>query len=126
MSKLSSTNIKDLLISKLAKRFNLPPRTIEAVVNNQIQGMQTAFQTDSIFSLEMSGFGKWIFNHKKAQKKLEKNLSKLKYFYSVAEDPNITDKKRESNLNKLTNTQAFISTLKPKLEKCPHLKNTLT
>jgi len=123
MSKLQATNIKDYLINKLSIRFNLSNKIIEAVIDHQMQGINKAIQSDNKFTVEMSGFGKWIFNHKKAQKKYEKNLSKEKLFISLLENPNLTEKQRASYQLKLENTQKWMETIKPKLEKCPSLQN---
>jgi nucleoid DNA-binding protein len=119
-----STSVKDYLIKRMAVRMNISPKVIEAVVSHQTDGINKAIQKDNIFSVEMSGFGKWVFNHKKAKKKMEKQLSKKKLFSSFLENPKLTEKQRESYALKLENTNKWIEGLKPKLEKCPQLQNT--
>ncbi|MFN9901185.1 MAG: HU family DNA-binding protein, partial [bacterium] len=68
-----SLSVKDYLIRKMAVKMMVSEKTIEAVVNHQFQ---TAH--DAIFqhkSLEISGFGKFFFNEKKAHKMMETFLS---------------------------------------------------
>lgn len=122
-SKPHANNIKDLLINKLAIKFNLSPKIIESIVDSQIQGIHRALQSDSVFSLELSGFGKWLFNHKKAIKKYEKNLSKIEYFSSKATENNISEASYKSYMNKLTNTQMYVNSLEQKIKKCLQLQN---
>lgn len=121
--KPTSSLVKDYLINKMSVRINTPFKTIEAVVKHQLEGMNKAIQADNIFSVEMSGFGKWIFNHKKALKKYEKNLSKKALFSSFLENPALTLKQISSYTLKLENTNKWIEGIKPKIEKCPKLQN---
>lgn len=118
-----SMSVKDYLIRRMSVRLNIPAKTIEAVVNHQMEEINKAIQADNIFSVEMSGFGRFIFNHKKAQKKWEKHISKEKLFSSFLEDPNLTDKQRNSYRLKLESTKHWLDRIKPKLEKCPNLQN---
>lgn len=122
-SRIQSTNIKDYLIKKLSKKFNISQKEIEAVVDHQMQSINRAIQADNIFTVEMSGFGKWIFNHKKAQKQFEKNISKEKLFSSNLEKDNLTESQILSYTNKLNNTINWIKSIKPKIDKCPDLQN---
>lgn len=123
MFKSSSTSVKDYLIKRMSVRMNIPSKTIEAIVMHQMDGINKAIQADNKFSVEMSGFGKWLFNHKKAQKKYDKNLSKEKVFKTLLEKPDLSDKQRESYELKLANTIKWMKGIKPKLDKCPSLQN---
>lgn len=123
MSKPQAVSIKDLLIKKLSIKFNQPAKVIESVINHQSQAIHTALQSDTVFSLEMSGFGKWLFNHKKAQKVYQKNLEKKALFEYLSQREDITETKKESYKLKLDNTNNFLDNIKPKLDKCPSLQN---
>lgn len=123
MDKAPSTSVKEYLIKKMSTRTNTPFKTIEAVVNHQIEGINKAIQSEDKFTIEMSGFGKWIFNHKKAQRKFEKNLSKEKYFSEGLTAPDLTDRQKQSLSLKLENTIKWMEGIKPKLTKCPKLQN---
>lgn len=125
MDKPISMSVKDYLIRVMSLRTNIPVKTIEAVVKHQMDTINQAIQKDDVFTVEISGFGKWIFNHKKAQKKLEKNYSKEKFFSEALEKPNLSDRQRESLTLKLENTRKWIEGIKPKIDKCPSLQNTL-
>lgn len=123
MDKPITTPVKDYLIKRMSVRMNIPSKTIEAIVAHQMEGINKAIQADNIFSVEISGFGKWLFNHKKAQKKYEKNLSKEQVFLNLLAKPDITDRQRASYTLKLENTRKWIEGIKPKLLKCPKLQN---
>lgn len=124
MDKPTSMSVKDYLVRILSARMNTPLKIIEAVVSHQLDGLNRAIQADNVFSAEMSGFGKFLFNHKKAQKKMMKNLSKEVTFTRLLENPDLTDKQRASYTLKLENTRKWINGIKPKLDKCPKLQNT--
>ena len=124
MYKPISTSVKDYLIKRMSVRMNIPQKTIEAIVAHQMEGINKAIQADNKFSVEMSGFGKFLFNHKKAKKKYEKNLSKELVFLANLEDPNLTERQRASFELKLENTRKWMENIKPKLDKCPKLQNT--
>jgi len=113
MDKPISMPVKDYLMRVMSVRTNTPLKTIEAVIEFQMQGANEALVHN--YSVELSGFGKFIFGHKKAQKKMEKNLSKKEVFEKMLLNPDISETKRASLNLKLENTIKFIEGLKPKL-----------
>lgn len=113
MDKPMSMSVKDYLIRILAVKEMVSEKVIEAVVNHQFQSANTALQEHH--SVEISGFGKFFFNHKKAQKTLEKMYSKVRVFTRQMNDPTLSEQKRASAQVKLNNTLAQIEALKPKL-----------
>lgn len=123
MDKPISTSVRDYLIKKMSVRMNIPSKIIEAIVAHQMEGINKAIQSDNKFSVEISGFGKWVFNHKKALKKFEKNLSKERVFLKLLENPDLTDRQRASYTLKLENTRKWMEGIKPKIDKCPSLQN---
>src|SRR5688572_33426328 len=125
MDKPITTSVKEYLIKRMSVRTNTPFKTIEAIVTHQMNGINKAIQADNIFSVEISGFGKWLFNHKKAEKKYLKNLSKERVFKELLEKPDLTDRQRASYTLKLENTRKWLEGIKPKIEKCPKLQNIL-
>jgi hypothetical protein len=66
-------------------------------------------------SIEISGFGKFFFNKKKAEKTMEKYLSKEKMFNSIIDNPETSEARRQSAINKLNNNKLAIDILKPKI-----------
>lgn len=114
MDKPISMSVKDYLIRIMAVKTMTSEKTIEAIVNHQFQSASEAMSEHN--SLEISGFGKFYFNHKKAQKKMEKLLSKADVFRRQMENETLSEQKRNSASVKLANTLAGIEMLKPKLQ----------
>ena len=98
---------------KMSVRTNKSLKTIEAVIEYQLQGANDALKTAN--SIELSGFGKFLYNKKKAQKKLDKQYMKVAYWESQLLMPDITEAKRNSYSVKLENTYKVIESIKPKL-----------
>jgi nucleoid DNA-binding protein len=113
MDKPTSMSVKDFLVRKLSVQLMTSEKTIEAVVNHQFQSANIAMQENE--TIEMSGFGKLYFNKKKAQKKMDKMLSKAALFTKQTNNAELSEQKRTSAANKLANTLIGIETLKPKL-----------
>jgi nucleoid DNA-binding protein len=126
MDKPRTMSVQDYLIRVMSHKINTSVKIIEAVIIHQTQALNKALQHDEIFSAELSGFGKFIFNHKKAQKKYDKNLSKEIFFTTLLLDPENTDKQKQSNTLKLENTKKWLEGIKTKLQKCPSLQNIST
>ena len=122
MDKPTSMSVKDFLIRKLSVQLMTAEKTIESVVNHQFQSANLALQDSE--SVEISGFGKFYFNKKKAERKMEKMLSKAALFEKQTNDSSLSEQKRKSAANKLANTLVGIETLKPKLhaELCTDLR----
>ena len=68
MDKPISLSMKDYLIRRLAVKLMTSEKTIEAVINHQFQSANEALLNNK--TIEISGFGKFIFNDKKAVKKM--------------------------------------------------------
>lgn len=119
MDKAPSTSVKDFIIRKMSVRTNIPAKTIEAIVSHQMEDINKALQKEGVYTVEISGFGKLVFNHKKAQKKLEKNLSKEQLFRNKLALPNLTEREIASYTLKLENTLKWMDGIKQKLKGCP-------
>lgn len=63
-----SMSMKDYLIRVQSVKAMMSEKIIEAVVNHQFQSASLAMRTNN--SIELSGFGKFYFNTKKAIKRL--------------------------------------------------------
>lgn len=109
-----SMSTKDYLLRVMSVRTKIPLKTLEAVVNHQFQGMLEAMHTE--YSVELSGFGKFLFNHKKAQKKYDKQLSKIAMFENKLKLPDLTEKQINSYKLKLENAVKMANEIKPKLK----------
>lgn len=108
-----SLSVKDFLIRRLAPKMMLSEKTIEAVVHHQFQEANQALSKHK--SLEISGFGKFIFNEKKAIKQMAKFESQKALFSRMANDETLSEQKRLSASKKLQSALDNIKALKPKM-----------
>jgi len=114
MDKPVSMSVKDYLMRVMSVRTNTPLKTIEAVVDFQMKEANEALQHN--YSIEISGFCKFLFNHKKAQKKYEKNLRKKENYEFFLKDPTLSEARRKTLELYLENTNKFLDSIKPKLD----------
>lgn len=114
MDKPMSMSVKDYLIRVMAPKLMVSEKTIEAVINHQFQSANEALKENR--SVEISGFGKFLFNEKKAQRQMDKLLSKQKMFEKQANNESLSEQKRASAQMKLNNTLLNIAELEQKLQ----------
>lgn len=114
MDKPSNMSVKDYLMRIMSIRANIPLKTIEAVVDHQFTEAHKAL--DKNFSIELSGFCKFIYNTKKAEKKLERLLIKEKEYMDIINDPNTSENKVKSVSHKLEIARQIIDQIKTKLD----------
>lgn len=114
MDKPRSLSIKDYIIRKMSIKMNTPEKIIEAVVNHQFQSATLAFNDQK--SVELSGFGKFLFNEKKAVKKMESMLIQKEVLKQTIVDETATDRKRKAAEVKLESLLVAIEILKPKIQ----------
>ena len=107
-----SLSVKDWIIRKMAVKLMVNEKVIEAVVNHQFQSAHEALFRNR--TLELSGFGRFVFNEKKAVKTMAKYESQKALFEKWAEDPE-RQHKRAYNQAKLQTALDNIRDLKPKL-----------
>lgn len=113
MDKPQSLSVKDYLVRKLAVSLMVSEKVIDAVVTHQFSEANDALSTND--SVEISGFGKFCFNKKKAMKRMEFWLMKVEEYKEILANPEISSMKRQSTQTRLTNTLSDIEILKPKL-----------
>jgi len=113
MEKPTTLSLKNFLIRKLSVNLVISETIIEAVINHQYSSVIKA--TSESKSVEVSGFGKFIFNDKKAVKKMEKYESQKRLYESYLEDESLTKIKRRNILLRLDTTIKNINDLKPRL-----------
>ena len=105
--------MKDWLIRKLAPKLLLSEKTIEAVINHQFQSANEAMLNNK--TVEISGFGKLIFNDKKAIKKMDMYRKIEKALLNILSQPDLSEAKKRTTEMKLQSTRHNIEVLKPKL-----------
>jgi nucleoid DNA-binding protein len=117
MDKPLSLSVKDFLIRKMAVKLLTSEKTIEAVVNHQFTSANNALLKHN--SLELSGFGKLLFNTKKARKKFEKMLAQKEALQKQLVNPEVSEKRKETAKAKLDSLEIAIEILKPKIDARP-------
>jgi hypothetical protein len=113
MDKPISMSVKDYLIRTLAVKMLTSEKTIEAVVNHQFQSANEAMDTNN--SLEISGFGKFYFNEKKAKKRLADLCAKRDAMAKIVADESLPEQRRNRSKVTLEKTEVSINLLKPKV-----------
>lgn len=113
MEKPKSLSIKDFLIRKMSIKMLIPEFTLDAIVSHQFQSANQAMI--SVKSVELSGFGKFIFNDKKALKKMEKLHSQKALFERLMNDSSLSDQRRNNARLKHDSAIMSINALKPKI-----------
>jgi hypothetical protein len=113
MDKPISMSVKDYLVRTLAVKMMVSEKMIETVINHQFQSANEAMDTNN--SIEISGFGKFYFNKKKAKKRLtDLNRKKTLMEEFIASAETSEQKKRSSQVT-LEKTEALINLLKSKI-----------
>ena len=112
MDKPISMSVKDYLIRTLAVKMMVSEKTIEAVVNHQFQSANQAMDLNN--SIEISGFGKFYFNEKKATKRLTKLCEKRDAMKRIIADEATSAQRRRSSQVTLEKTEALINLLTTK------------
>jgi nucleoid DNA-binding protein len=113
MDKPKSLTMKEYIVRKLAVKMMLSEKLIDVVITDQFSEANKALKTND--SVEISGFGKFLFNHKKAQKKMEKMLGQKATLERQLANPELSEQKRRSNSMKLESLLLAIETLKPRI-----------
>jgi hypothetical protein len=91
----------------------IPEFTLDAIVSHQFQSATQAMLNTK--SVEISGFGKFVFNDKKAVKKMEKLLSQKALFEKLMNDDSLSEQRRNNARLKYESVTLNISVLKPKI-----------
>ena len=112
-NKPKSMSHKEYLVRTLSVKLAMSEKLVETVVMHQFQSANEAMDTNH--SLELSGFGRIIFNNKKAIKKLaayEKKLEKAQEQLQLNTSTEADRKKAQDIINVVT---MQIKMLKPKI-----------
>ena len=113
MDKPLTMPIKDWLIRRLSVDMMVSERVIHAIINHQYEtGRQKMTEVDSI---EFSGWGRFTFNRKKAEKKLN-YFREIEGAYMKQQEGDISPQKARSLEGKLRILKESISYLENKLK----------
>lgn len=110
-NKPKSMSHKEYLVRALSVKLAMSEKTIEAVVNHQFQSANEAMDVNH--SLELSGFGRIVFNNKKAIKKIAALEAKLEKANKQLNGNNADPKKLQDAIEVL---EKQIRLLKPKIK----------
>jgi len=113
MKKPQSMSVKEWIIKKMAISMVVPEKTIDAVVVHQFDSANDALNIND--SVEISGFGKFYFNKKKAQAQYDKFVRIKQSYENLLADDSLSDKKRHSTEQKMISILNDIKILKPKI-----------
>jgi nucleoid DNA-binding protein len=113
MDKPISMSVKDYLVRTLAVKMMISEKMIETVINHQFQSANEAMDTNN--SIEISGFGKFYFNEKKAKKRLEDLTRKKNLMLEFIASAETSEQKKRSSQVTLEKTEALINLLKSKI-----------
>ena len=113
MKRPSTMSVKEWIIKRMSINMVISEKTIDAVVTHQFDSANDALNIHK--SVEISGFGKFYFNTKKAITQLNKLLAIKQAYEDILADESITSTKRNAVELKLQIVQSSIKTLKPKI-----------
>jgi len=113
MEKPSTMTVKEWIIKRMSINIIVSEKVIDQVITHQFDSANDALNTND--SLEISGFGKFLFNTKKANTRYAKLLSMKQSYDNILADPSISDKKRHSTELRMQTVLTDIKILKPKI-----------
>jgi nucleoid DNA-binding protein len=115
--KAASTPVKEYIIKRMAvNRVTdklISEKTMDVVVSHQFESAIRAMKTNN--TVEISGFGKFLFNFKRAEKELNK-YEKIKEHYINLLKTTLSEDKRIILESKLELAIDGIKNLKPKVD----------
>lgn len=112
--KPNSMGVRQWIIKKIAMEQMIPEIVIRQVIAHQFDSAHEALNEHN--SLEISGFGKFYYNTKKADKEIEKLLSQEANFQRIYNEAT-TEKKRTTYRKKLEYAQQQLKELLLKKER---------
>lgn len=94
IEKPKSLTIKEFINRSISTSLMIPEKTVDAVISHQFMEAEEAMKKFN--SIEISGFGKFLFNQKKAEKRMEKFISQKNLFEQRMNDLELSERKRET------------------------------
>lgn len=114
MNKPNTMSVKEFIIKRMSIGLVISEKIIDQVINHQFDSANDALNTND--TLEISGFGKFFFNTKKANTHYNKLLAMKQAYENTLADPSTTDKKRHSTEQRMITVLSDIRILKPKIK----------
>ena len=113
MKKPQSMSVKEWIIKKMAISMVVSEKTIDNVVTHQFDSANDALNIHD--SIEISGFGKFYFNQKRAQAQYDKYVRIKQSYENMLANDSLSEKKRHSTEQKLISILNDIKIIKPKI-----------
>jgi hypothetical protein len=123
MDKPLSLSVKDYIIRKMSVKLMVSENVIESVVNHQFKSTIDAISNGSNRSVEVGGLGKFLFNTKKAYKKLDSLLSIKSGLEKRLQEADISETRKRNAVLKLESANSDIELLKPKIQEYEPFSN---
>lgn len=116
--KSANTPIKEYIIKKIAVNKVtdklISEKTMDVVISHQFESAIKAMSTNN--TVEISGFGKFLFNFKRAQKELTKYEKIREHYMSLLQQETLSEEQRISLEDKLAIANDGIKNLKPRVD----------
>ena len=114
MNKPNTMSVKEFIIKRMAISLVVSEKVIDQVVQHQFDSANDALNTND--TVEISGFGKFFFNTKKANTHYNKLLEMKQAYENILADTSITEKRRHSIEQRMITVLSDIKMLKPKIK----------
>ena len=107
-------SVKEFIIKRMSISMVISEKVIDQVVQHQFDSANDALNTND--TVEISGFGKFFFNTKKANTHYNKLLAMNQAYENILADPLTTEKRRHSTEQRMITVLNDIKMLKPKIK----------
>ena len=114
MNKPNTMSVKEFIIKRMAISLVVSEKIIDNVIQHQFDSANDALNTND--TIEISGFGKFFFNTKKANTHYNKLLAMKQAYENTLADTSITEKRRHSTEQRMITVLSDIKMLKPKIK----------
>ena len=114
MNKPNTMSVKEFIIKRMAISLVVSEKVIDNVIQHQFDSANDALNTND--TVEISGFGKFFFNTKKANTHYNKLLAMKQAYENTLADPLTTEKRRHSTEQRMITVLSDIKMLKPKIK----------
>ena len=114
MNKPNTMSVKEFIIKRMSISLVVSEKIIDNVIQHQFDSANDALNTND--TVEISGFGKFFFNTKKANTHYNKLLAMKQAYENTLADPSITEKRRHSTEQRMITVLSDIKMLKPKIK----------
>jgi nucleoid DNA-binding protein len=110
-----SVDIKNLMIRTTSVKVSINEAIVDKVAEFQFKSAHEAMLAGNQ-SVEISGFGKFVFNNNKAKKKLYSMEKTMRVLQAKLDDPNTSEKSLMFARNVLEDTKRLMESLKPMIK----------